>query len=491
MLFNSLAFGIFLPIVFILYWIIPHKYRWIMLLAASCYFYMSWNPKYVLLIFIMSFVTWEAGKLVYAAGDIRKKKLWIVIAIAVCIGILSFFKYFNFASNSFTKLLNLISVPIQPFTLKLLLPVGISFYTFQSLGYAIDVYRGKIEPEKNFFRYTLFVSFFPQIMAGPIGRADRLMPQLFEDRKFDYDKAVYGLRLMLWGYFKKLIIADLLAKYVDVVFNNVTDYFGLTLIAATVMYTFEIYCDFSGYSDIAIGVAKIFNIDLMTNFSSPYYARSVREFWSRWHISLSTWFRDYVYIPLGGNRCSEKKNAFNIIITFLLSGLWHGAAWNYVVWGGLHGIYQVAENFCHRHLAKKEYRTMKERDIKRSIPWSIGHGLLTFALVSYAWSFFRANSVSDAFYVSTHMFRGIVHVANSYMMMLNNMGLDTKKFLYIMAYILILMIVDFIAMKTDVFMAFGKLKLPVRWLVYVGLTTFIIVMKLHNGTTQQFIYFQF
>ena len=491
MSFTSLAFGLFLPIVFIIYWALPHRFRWIMLLAASLYFYMCAGPKYVVLILITSFVTWGAALLVGSTEDKKKRKLFIVLALVICLGILSFFKYFNFACGSVAALMQMFSIQLHPATLKIVLPVGISFYTFQSLGYAIDVYRGKIEPEKNYLKYTLFVSFFPQIMAGPIGRADQLMPQLFSEKKFDYDMASEGLRQMLWGFFKKLIIADTLVKYVDVIFDNVTYYFGLTLIMATVMFTFEIYCDFSGYSDIAIGTAKLLNINLMTNFKSPYYSRSVREFWSRWHISLSTWFRDYLYIPLGGNRCSEARNSFNVMVTFLFSGLWHGADWTYVIWGGLHGVYQVVENFCHKHLAKKEYRTMKERDIKRSVPWNICHGILTFGLVSYAWSYFRANSTSDAIYIALHMPRGLGHPANSYLMMLNNMFLDNKKLLVIAAYIVILMAVDFFALKHDLFRSFGKLKMPLRWIIYVSLTVFIIVMKLHNGTTQELIYFQF
>lgn len=491
MLFNSLAFGIFLPVVFIIYWAIPHKYRWIMLLAASWYFYMCWNPRYVLLILFTSLVTWAAARLAGETSDKKKKKFYLVLALIICLGLLSFFKYFNFVSNSVTDILKAFTIQLHPVTLKLVLPAGISFYTFQSLGYAIDVYRGKVKPEKNFFKYALFISFFPQIMAGPIGRADQLMPQLFEERQFDRKKASEGLRQMLWGYFKKMIIADTLVTYVDAVFNNAKGNFGLTLIAATVMFTFEIYCDFSGYSDIAIGTAKLMNIDLMTNFNSPYFARSVREFWSRWHISLSTWFRDYVYIPLGGNRCSEKRNALNVMITFLLSGLWHGASWTYVIWGGLHGIYQVTENFCHKHLAKKEYRSMKEKDIKRSVPWSIAHGILTFILVSFAWSFFRANTVSDALYIASHMHRGLAHISNSYVMMLTSMGLDTEKLLWVAGYIVVLMAVDFVALRHNIYEEFGKWKLPVRWVIYVCLTVFIIVMKLHNGTNQQFIYFQF
>ncbi|MBR1876238.1 MAG: MBOAT family protein [Lachnospiraceae bacterium] len=491
MIFTSYGYALFLPVVFLLYWALPHKYRYIMLTIASLMFYMFGGPAYVGLIIADAFITWYAARAVYRTQDDKKKKAVLITALILCLGMLAFFKYFNFAADTFFAVLRAFSVPVQDVTAKILMPAGISFFTFQAAGYCIDVYRGKVAPENNFIKYLLFVSFFPQIMSGPIGRAGDLMPQLFEERQFDEVKASEGLRQMLWGYAKKLVLADLLTIYVDYIFDNVRFYFGLTLIVATVFFTIQIYCDFSGYSDIAIGTAKLFNIDLMTNFKSPYYSRTVREFWSRWHISLSTWFRDYVYIPLGGNRCSELRNYFNLLTTFLLSGLWHGASWTYVLWGALHGVYQVTEDFCHRHLGKKEYRNMKERDIKRSIPWNIGHGILTFGLVSFAWSFFRANSVQDIFYIVSHMPRGLGHPVNSYIMMLNDTTLYTGKLLRILMCVAVVMAVDFIALKKNIFAEFGKLKMPVRWIVYVGLTTFVIVVALNGGVKQQFIYFQF
>ncbi len=491
MLFNSFGYALFLPVIFCLYWAIPHKYRYLILTAASLAFYMFGGPAYVLLILADAFITYIAAYLCAKEGNKGRKKIILVTALILCILMLAFFKYFNFTLDTFASVCRILSIPVQTWTKKILLPAGISFFTFQALGYCIDVYRGNIEPERNFIKYLLFVSFFPQIMAGPIGRAKELMPQLYKERSFDGDKASEGLRQMLWGYIKKIVIADTLTKYVDVVFDQPQMFFGLTLIVATVLFTFQIYCDFSGYSDIAIGTAKLFNVDLMTNFKSPYYSRSIREFWSRWHISLSTWFRDYVYIPLGGNRCSEGRNAFNLMVTFLLSGLWHGANWTYVLWGALHGIYQVVENFCHRHLAKKEYRNMKERDIVRSVPWNIGHGILTFALVAFAWSFFRANSLSDIVYIVTHMPRGLGHPVNSYIMMLNNMDLYNRKVLQLFIYIVILMAVDFVGLKHNIYSLFGKLKTPVRWVFYIILTVFVIVVALNGGTSQQFIYFQF
>ncbi len=491
MLFNSFGYALFLPAVFCLYWAVPHKYRYILLTAASLVFYMFGGPAYVLLILADVFITYEAALFCDRLQDRKKKKTTLVAALLLCLLMLCFFKYFNFTLDTFERLCAFFSIPVQTWTKRILLPAGISFFSFQALGYLIDVYRENIKPEKNFVKYLLFVSFFPQIMSGPIGRAKELMPQLFEEKSFDEKKASEGLRQMLWGYAKKLVVADTLTRYVDVVFDKPTDYFGLTLIMATILFTFQIYCDFSGYSDIAIGTAKLFNVDLMTNFKSPYFSRSVKEFWGRWHISLSTWFRDYVYIPLGGNRCSEKRNAFNLMVTFLLSGMWHGANWTFVLWGALHGIYQIAENFCHRHLSKKEYRNMKERDIKRSVPWNIGHFILTFALVSFAWSFFRAASLGDIVHIVTHMARGLGHPINSYLMMLNNMNLYNKMVLRLFIYIVILMAVDFVGLKQNVYALFGKLKTPIRWTVYVLLTTFVIVEALNGGTSQQFIYFQF
>ncbi len=474
-----------------MYWFLPRKARYIVLLCVSLCFYMFGGPVYVLCLIATGLVTYAAAIGTERTEDPAKRKRILLLAFIFCIGMLCVFKYLNFACGIFTDLLHFLSIPVQPVTLKLMMPAGISFFTFQAMGYCMDVSRKKIPAERNFLKYLLFVSFFPQIMAGPIGRADKLMPQLTGEREFDGVRASEGLRQMLWGYFKKLVIADMLTRYVDLVFDNAEYYFGLTLIMATVLFTFQIYCDFSGYSDIAIGTAKLFNIDLMQNFDSPYFAVSVRDFWRRWHISLSTWFRDYVYIPLGGNRCSEGRASLNVMITFLLSGLWHGASWTFVIWGGLHGIYQVVENFCHKHLGKKEYRNRKEKDIPRSRLWKITHGILTFMLVSFAWSFFRANTVSDALYIASHMPRGLGHLANSYVMMLNNMVLDNLKILKIAIYLVFLMAVDYVSMKKDLYALAGKWKLPVRWGIYVAMTAFMIVMSLNGGTTQQFIYFQF
>lgn len=341
MLFNSLQFVIFLPIVFIIYWAISDKYRWMLLLIASYYFYMSWNPKYVVLIFTTTFVSYMAGILLEKFENIKIKKLILLITLMVCLGNLFFYKYFNFVSESVADVLGIFSIKLNPLTLNVLLPVGISFYTFQTLSYVIDIYKGVVKAERHFGIYATFISFFPQLVAGPIERTSNLLSQIKSKKVFDYDQATYGLKLMAWGYFKKLVIADNLSQYVSKVYDAPQSYTGFTLVLATVFFTLQIYCDFSGYSDIAIGLAKILGVNLMTNFKSPYFSQSVKEFWSRWHISLSAWFRDYVYIPLGGNRVGKVRHVINLMITFFVSGLWHGANWTFLIWGGVHGVAQI------------------------------------------------------------------------------------------------------------------------------------------------------
>lgn len=500
MLFTSVTFAFFLPLVFLIYWAVPAKYKYIVIFIADIIFYMYGGPVFILLLAAVSFVTYisarfiEDGKSAGAdtgTGRSGRVKKYLIMAVIIVLALLAYFKYANFVLETLSFICRSVSMNFSPSTLKLALPVGISFFSFTAIGYVVDVYRGKIPAERNFIKYMAFVAFFPTVMSGPINRAGDILPFINEPSDFDYDEAATGLRQMLWGFFKKLIIADTLARYADLIFDNCRAYFGLTLITATVFYTFQIYCDFSGYSDIATGTAKLLGIRCMDNFRSPYYSRSDKEFWTRWHISLSSWFRDYVYIPLGGSRVSEARHYVNIMLTMLLSGLWHGADWSFVIWGGLHGIYQVIEDFCHKHLSKKENRGKKERDIVRSIPWNIGHGVLTFAMVSFAWSFFRANNSSDAIYIALHMPRGLGHIAGSYIMMLNNMQLDGLKLTWVLSLIAILMIVDLIGLKHDIYRLFGKLPLIPRWLIYTGLTVFVIVLSLNGGQHQEFIYFQF
>ena len=332
--FNSFEYAIFLPIVFFIYWNVPHRYRWGLLLLASYYFYMSWNPKYVVLILGTTVVSYAAARLLERTEKERYKKFIVLSTVLICLTVLFFFKYFNFLSLSVVEVCSRLAIPLHPLTLQVLLPVGISFYTFQTLSYVIDVYKGSVKAERHFGYYATFISFFPQLVAGPIERTRNLLPQLKAERIFNYDEAVYGLRLMAWGFFKKLVVADNAAIIVDKVYGSLDKCTGFDLLAAIFLFTMQIYCDFSGYSDIAIGSARLLGIKLMTNFKSPYFSSSLKEFWGRWHISLSTWFRDYLYIPLGGNRCSKFRHNLNLMLTFLVSGLWHGANWTFVFWGG-------------------------------------------------------------------------------------------------------------------------------------------------------------
>ena len=342
MLFNSLQFIVFFPIVVAAYFALNAKYRWILLLLASYYFYMCWSYKYIVLIMISTVVDYVAGILMYKLEKQRARKLLLLASLTTNLGLLFFFKYFNFFGDSINFVFERFNIFARVPAYEYLLPVGISFYTFQTLSYTIDIYRRKQKPEYHFGRFALFVSFFPQLVAGPIERSVNLIPQFRQDFKFEYERVKEGILLMVWGFFKKVVIADRLAEYVNLVYNNPADFAGLQNVIATFFFSFQIYCDFSGYSDIAIGSALIMGYRLMTNFRRPYFAASIGEFWHRWHISLSTWFRDYVYISLGGNRVVKWRYYYNLFITFLVSGLWHGAEWTFVIWGAIHGFYTVS-----------------------------------------------------------------------------------------------------------------------------------------------------
>lgn len=351
MLFNSLEYAIFLPCVFLLYWVLPHKLRWVILLISSYYFYMSWNAKYVVLIATTTFVSYICAIFIEKTEKTVYKRFCLIVGLVLSLGILYFFKYYNFSMDLIERF-----VPITAPRYSFLLPVGISFYTFQTLSYVIDVYRGEVSAEKNLGIYATFVSFFPQLVAGPIERTANLMPQINSKKNFNYESARYGVRLALWGLFKKMVIADNLAVWVDKVYGNVTSYEGCSLAVAAFFFSIQIYCDFSGYSDIARGSAKLLDIELMENFRSPYFSASIKEFWGRWHISLSTWFRDYVYIPLGGNRVSKGRNVINYMITFLVSGLWHGDNLTFVVWGGITvPVKSVRKHFLSRNREKEMF----------------------------------------------------------------------------------------------------------------------------------------
>lgn len=404
MLFNSWQFLIFFPVVTTLYFAAPPRARWCLLLVASCVFYMAFVPAYILILAFTILVDYAAGLLI-ARSEGRRRNLWLVVSLLSNLGILGFFKYFNFFNDNLRSLAQLLHWNYPIGALAIVLPIGLSFHIFQSLSYTIEVYRGNQAPERHLGIYALYVMFYPQLVAGPIERPQNLLHQFHEPKSFDAARVSSGLRRMLWGLFKKVVIADRLAALVAPIFSEPTHYTGLTLMMAVFFFSFQIYCDFSGYSDIALGAARVMGFDLMENFRLPYYARSVSEFWTRWHISLSTWFKDYVYIPLGGNRVGFLRWSLNILIVFLVSGLWHGANWTFVVWGGIHGMCLVAE----RSSAGVRRRIAEGIGLSR-LPAGLSNGVrmaTTFGLVSIAWIFFRAQSLPDAVYIVTHLFSGL------------------------------------------------------------------------------------
>lgn len=407
MLFNSLAYAVFLPLACLAYYLAPQKRRWAVLLAFSCWFYMSWNAKLILLIaftVLVSYGTALGLEALAAAGHGRWRRPLMLAGVGACLACLFFFKYFDFFAASGAAALGAFGFTVQPPTLKLMLPVGISFYTFQTLSYILDVYHGRMRAERHLGYYALYVSFFPQLVAGPIERADRLLPQLRAPHRWERARFSAGLRRILVGMFKKVVIADFLAGYVNAVYNDLPGKGGLTLIAATALFGVQIYCDFSGYSEIAIGSAELLGIRLVENFDAPYFARSVQGFWRRWHISLTTWFTDYVYIPLGGSRCARAKHWRNLLLTFLLSGLWHGADWTFVLWGLYHGLLLCAETL---YMPRVERLQTAWAGTPRGAVLTALRTLYTCAAVTFGWIFFRANSVADLGYVLQNLSHGL------------------------------------------------------------------------------------
>lgn len=498
MTFNSIEFLIFFPVVVLVYFLIPQKIKWIWLLIASYYFYMSWNPRYAILIIISTLLTWGAGRIMgwLDKKRIRRlywKKVTLIICLASNLGILMFFKYYNFFANNVNALLGRIGIGYQTPVVDVLLPVGISFYTFQALGYIIDVYRKNIRPEKNLLKYALFVSFFPQLVAGPIERSKNLIRQIHKEHFFDGERVTSGLLMMAWGFFKKLVIADRTAILVSGVYDNYTNYYGLQIVVATMFFALQIYCDFSGYSDIAVGAAQVMGFDLMENFKSPYFAKSVSEFWRRWHISLTTWFRDYLYIPLGGNRRGKWIKFRNILITFGLSGLWHGASWHYVIWGLLNGCYQVMGEltFGIRQKLKKLFR------INVSC-WSyrVFQGFLTFVLVDFAWLFFRAASLKTAFTMILHSIRnwGMFSMWDtSNVLGIYTFTLDEKEFYILLLALIVLIVADTIKGKVPLRTLLLKQNLVFRYAVYYAILFGLLIFSIYGPEfdASTFIYFQF
>ena len=472
MLFNSLSYAIFLPIIFVLYWLIPEKFRWVLLLGASYYFYMSWNPKYVILILCTTIVSYISGLLLEKTSGKIVKNVIVSVALFLCLGVLFVFKYYNFAIDTVS-----LFTGNEPRYLNLLLPVGISFYTFQTLSYVIDIYRDELPAEHNFGIYAAFVSFFPQLVAGPIERSRNLLPQIRKEHAFDPVNAYYGVRLIVWGLFKKMVVADNLAVYADLVFDNIYSYSGGSIALATFFFTIQIYCDFSGYSDIARGSAKLFGIELMENFKSPYFSTSIKDFWSRWHISLSSWFRDYLYIPMGGNRVSKLRNCINVLVTFLVSGLWHGASWHFVIWGGLHGLAQIYENaFGIKKATENNFFTFIRR-------------IIVFIFVAYAWLFFRANTIHQGFYASVSMLYGLSNPIEYLKTSFYALGLSKSFIPYLILYLMPLFIFDYVSLKTDV-IAWISSKHPILRHILMILIILILLFFGYVGQST-FVYFQF
>lgn len=482
MLFNSFEFLVFLPIVFLLYWLV---FKWrqtqnVFIVVASYVFYGWWAYRFLLLIFITTLLSYLSGILIERYRD---KAKWICgTNITINIGILCYYKYVNFFADNLEALINQFGYQLDWVTLDIILPVGISFYTFQALSYTIDVYRRDTNATKDFIAFTSFISFFPQLVAGPIERSTNLLPQFLQPRRFDYTNAVIGMRQILWGFFKKLIIADNCAQLANSIFDNYQDCNASLLLLGAIFFTFQIYGDFSGYSDIAIGTARLFGVNLMKNFNLPYFSRDIAEFWRRWHISLNKWFIDYVYIPLGGSRGTKAMVIRNILIVFFLSGLWHGANWTFVVWGLYNGIIialLTLLNLNHKRSAiiseKRFFPPLKE----------FGQILITFALVVIGWIFFRAEDLTQAVdYIANLCDSSIVSMPN-----FRDLGLSFIKLTYTLFFIVLLQLIDWIQRKQDFGLEISNVKYrPIRWSIYI---IFLLIFSVFAGGQEAFIYFQF
>lgn len=478
MLFNSLSFAIFLPIVFLLYWFVTNRNLKIqngLLLVASYYFYACWDWRFLFLLLFSTFLDYYTGIKVSESSSNQIRKFWFWTSITINLGFLAVFKYYDFFAASLAEGLSNLGLHIDPWTLGLILPVGISFYTFHGLSYVIDIYYKRINAENNFVDYAVFVSFFPLLVAGPIERATHLLPQIKKGRIFEYSRAVDGLRQILWGLFKKVVIADQCAEYANQIFNNSTDLSGSTLFLGAIFFTFQIYGDFSGYSDIALGTARLFGIELLRNFSFPYFSRDIAEFWRRWHISLSSWFKDYLYIPLGGSKGNKWMTVRNTLIIFLVSGFWHGANWTFIAWGLLNAIYILPSVFLNTN--RNNIDIVAQNSFFPSIKDTVSI-LLTFLLTTIAWIFFRSTTLTQAFQIIQEIFSSTI--------------LSIPSILPILPIVLIGMFIvlewlgrrDSFAIQTS----FLKSPLVFRWFFYFSLVTAIVFF---SGKEQAFIYFQF
>ena len=487
MLFNSIQFLVFFPVVVFLYFVLPHRFRWLHLLVASCVFYMAFIPSYILILLVTITIDYTAGRIIGKMENKKKKKLWLVISIISTCLVLAIFKYYNFFIENFNWFSDLMHRKVSLKTANIILPIGLSFHTFQSLSYVIEVYRGNQKPEKHFGRYSLYVMFFPQLAAGPIERPQNLLHQFYKEHVFDYARVSEGLKWMLWGMFKKVVIADNLSLLVNPVFNQPQNFHGIQNIFATLCFSFQIYCDFSGYSDIAYGSAKVMGFQLTRNFTLPYYSSSVTEFWRRWHISLSSWFRDYVYIPLGGNRVLFHRQIFNLLVTFVLSGLWHGASWTFIIWGLLNWFYVVVELLFRK--AENSFPSLKQMSSSKLL--SPLKTFLTFMLICFAWIFFRAKDFSHLKLLLHGLFNfndqltGFPALIHSIQSISGNVN-----FLWLLLSFLLFLIIDYWMNTNQLNVRLYRFPKLVRWSFYYVIIFWILLFGMFQNSPH-FIYFQF
>jgi alginate O-acetyltransferase complex protein AlgI len=481
-LFNSLGFALFFPVVFFLYWFVAKnnlKAQNLILLASSYFFYACWDYRFLFLLVFSTFLDYYTGIKIYQAQTRASKRLWLLISVVVNLGFLAFFKYYNFFVESFAEVMNSVGFKPDIWTLSIILPVGISFYTFHGMSYVFDIYNNKVVPRKSFVNYSVFVSYFPLLVAGPIERATHLLPQVESPRYFDYSKAVDGLRQLLWGFFKKIVIADNCATYVNTIFDNYQDQTGSTLVLGALFFAFQIYGDFSGYSDIALGTSRLLGIELLRNFAYPYFSRDIAEFWRRWHISLSSWFRDYLYIPLGGSKGGLWRNIRNTFIIFLVSGFWHGANWTFIAWGALNAIYFLPLLLLKRNRSNLDM--VAQGKIFPSPGEAIGM-LITFALTVFAWIFFRAETVSDAIsYIGRIISPTLLSIP----------GVISTETIPLMVCLVLFISMEWLqrdkkhALQIDGVFPYRF----IRWNIYIALT--FLIYYIGNFGHHAFIYFQF
>ncbi|WP_188766050.1 MBOAT family O-acyltransferase [Emticicia aquatilis] len=487
MLFNSIEFLLFFPIVTIVYFLLVHKHRWWWLLAASCVFYMVFKPEYLLILGFTIVVDYYAG--IWIENAVGKQRKWfLILSLVANIGVLAFFKYTNFAIFALAQA-NIAHYKLLDF----ILPIGLSFHTFQAMSYTIEVYRGNQKAEKHFGLYALYVMFYPQLVAGPIERPQNVLHQFYEKKSFDYQRVTSGLKLMAWGLFKKVVIADRLTLFVDKVYDTPTQYEGVPIIIATIFFTFQIYCDFSGYSDIALGSAEVMGFKLMKNFDRPYFSKSISEFWRRWHISLSTWFRDYLYIPLGGNRVSKTRQNFNQFFVFAVSGLWHGANWNFIIWGALHGFYLIFARITQKPRAYFNKITGLEK-----VPFILKtvQAFTTFCLVAFAWIFFRGNYLeqSQCWHLVTHLFSNLPSTKEflTYNYIAKNVFLEFTmvEFLIAVGLIIFMEIIHYIQRDKSIRQIVSNYPTALRWTLYYLFIMAFFILGIFDQPAK-FIYFQF